>query len=95
MKYNQVFKEKQEFVIRHDAGIVRFRYQENDDKGEFVDQDGNVQSQLYEADKNKEYFVVAAMFMGEIILKTIPYYRIVKPSHAHVILTNKYIDKNA
>jgi hypothetical protein len=34
-------------------------------------------SQLYEADRSKEWFVVAAMFMGEIILKTIPYYRLV------------------
>ena len=93
MKYTGVFEEKNEFVIRHDASVTRFRYQENDDKGEFIDQDGNVMSQLYEADRSKEYFVVAAMFMGEIILKTIPYYRIVKPSHAHVILTNKYVDK--
>jgi hypothetical protein len=77
-------KEKKEFVIRHDMGIVRFRYQENDDKGEFIDQDGNVQAQLYEADKTKEWFVVAGMFMGEIVLKTIPYFRIVSPTSAHI-----------
>jgi hypothetical protein len=90
MKYKQVFEEKKEFVIRHDMGVVRFRYQENDDKGEFIDQDGNIQAQLYEADKTKEWFVVAGMFMGEIVLKTIPYFRIVPPSQAHVIKTNKF-----
>ena len=66
----------------------------NIQQGEFVDQDGNVQSQLYEADRSKEWFVVAAMFMGEIILKTIPYYRLVYPSGAHLIKTDKYIDTN-
>ena len=90
MKYFEVFEKKQEFCIRHDAGVVRFRYQENDDKGEFIDQDGNVMAQLYEADRSKEYFVVAGMFMGEIVLKTIPYYRLVKRSSAHVIRTHKY-----
>ena len=90
MKYKDIFEEKKEFVIRHDMGVVRFRYQENDDKGEFVDQDGNVQAQLYEADKTKEWFVVAGMFMGEIVLKTIPYFRIVRPESAHTIKTDKY-----
>jgi|TARA_R110000744_G_scaffold60093_1_gene124640 hypothetical protein len=94
MRYKNIFEEKKEFLIRHDTGVVRFHYQENDDKGEFVDQDGNVQSQLYEADRSKEWFVVAAMFMGEIILKTIPYYRLVYPSGAHLIKTDKYIDTN-
>jgi hypothetical protein len=92
MKYKNVFERKEEFVIRHDMGVVRFRYQENDDKGEFIDQDGNVQAQLYEADKTKEWFVVAGMFMGEIVLKTVPYFRIVSPSSAHLIKTNKYKD---
>ena len=90
MKYKNVFENKEEFVIRHDMGVVRFRYQENDDKGEFIDQDGNVQAQLYEADRNKEWFVVAGMFMGEIVLKTIPYFRIVRPESAHLIKTNKF-----
>jgi hypothetical protein len=90
MKYKEVFEEKKEFVIRHDMGVVRFRYQENNDKGEFIDPDGNVQAQLYEADHSKEWFVAAGMFMGEIILKTIPYFRISSPSTAHIIKTNKY-----
>jgi hypothetical protein len=90
MKYLQVFEEKKEFMIRHDMGVVRFRYQENDDKGEFIDQDGNVQAQLYEADRTKEWFVAAGMFMGEIVLKTIPYFRIVSPTSAHIIKTDKY-----
>ena len=92
VNYKRIFEEKMEFLIRHDAGVVRFRYQENDDKGEFVDQDGNVQAQLYEEDKNKEWFVVAAMFMGEIVLKTIPYYRLVSPEGAHLIRTEKYLN---
>jgi hypothetical protein len=91
MNYSRIFEEKIEFCIRHDAGVVRFRYQENDDKGEFIDQDGNVMSQLYEADRSKEWFVVAGMFMGEIVLKTIPYYRLVTPTGAHLIRTEKYI----
>jgi hypothetical protein len=94
MKYKNVFEEKREFLIRHDMGVVRFRYQENEDKGEFIDQDGNVQAQLYEADKSKEWFVVAGMFMGEIILKTIPYYKLVTPQGAHLIKTDKYIQDN-
>ena len=93
MKYFDIFEQKQEFLIRHDAGVVRFRYQKNNDKGEFVDQDGNVQAQLYEADRSKEWFVVAGMFMGEIVLKTIPYYRLVSPKSAHLIRTKKYIDQ--
>ena len=92
MNYKGVFKNKEEFVIRHDMGEVRFRYQENDDKGEFIDQEGNVMAQLYEADRTKEWFVVAGMFMGEIILKTIPYFRIVRPENAHLIKTSKYKD---
>ena len=94
MRYKQIFKEKVEFLVRHDASVTRFHYQENDDKGEFIDQDGNVVSQLYEADRSKEWFVVAGMFMGEVILKTIPYYRLVRPSAAHLIKTTKYIDTN-
>ena len=94
MRYKQIFEEKKTFLIRHDAGVIHFHYQENDDKGEFVDQDGNVMSQLYEADRGKEWFVVAGMFMGEIILKTIPYYRLVYPQSAHLIKTKKYIDTN-
>tara|TARA_R110000796_G_scaffold195390_1_gene311952 strand:+ start:195 stop:491 length:297 start_codon:yes stop_codon:yes gene_type:complete len=94
MRHKQIFKEKAEFMVKHDSGITRFRYQENDDKGEFIDQDGNVMSQLYEADRSKEWFVVAGMFMGEIVLKTIPYYRICRPSSAHLIKTSKYIDTN-
>ena len=93
MKYKTIFEEKIEFCIRHDVGVTRFRYQENQDKGEFVDQDGNVMSQLYEADKSKEYFVVAGMFMGEIVLKTIPYYRLVTPTGAHVIRTKNFIEE--
>tara|TARA_B110000285_G_C14732128_1_gene426926 strand:- start:301 stop:582 length:282 start_codon:yes stop_codon:yes gene_type:complete len=91
MNYIRIIKEKEEFVIRHDKGVVRFHYQENDDKGEFIDQDGNLQAQLYEADTSKEWFVVAGMFMGEIVLKTIPYYRCVSPSSAHIIRTDKYV----
>ena len=94
MRYKQIFVEKIEFLIKHDSGVTRFRYQENDDKGEFIDQDGNVRSQLYEADRSKEWFVVAGMFMGEVILKTIPYYRLVSFTGAHIIKTNKYIDTN-
>ena len=90
IKYKQIFEEKIEFMIRHDMGVVRFRYQENDDLGEFVDQDGNIMAQLYEADKAKEWFVVAGMFMGEIVLKSISYFRLVTPEGAHVILTDKY-----
>tara|TARA_R110000803_G_scaffold210771_1_gene283647 strand:- start:1235 stop:1513 length:279 start_codon:yes stop_codon:yes gene_type:complete len=90
MKYFEVFENKEEFMVRHDPGVVRFHYQENHDKGEFIDQDGNVMAQLYEADKSKEWFVVAGMFMGEMVLKSIPYYRLVKPSSAHLILTSKY-----
>lgn len=92
MNYKRIIKNKEEFMIRHDTGVVRFRYQENENKGEFIDQDGNVMAQLYEADRSKEYFVVAGMFMGEIILKTIPYYRLVTPRGAHLIKTDKYID---
>ena len=92
MTYRNVFEEKEEFLIRHDVGVTRFLYQEIDDKGEFIDQDGNIQAQLYEANRSKEWFVVAGMFMGEVILKTIPYYRLVKPKGAHIIRTKKYID---
>ena len=90
IKYNSIFEEKEEFMVRHDAGVVRFHYRENDDKGEFTDQDGNVMAQLYEADRSKEWFVVAGMFMGEIVLKTIPYYRLVSPTGAHLIMTDEY-----
>ena len=90
MRYKQVFENKDEFVIRHSSGVTRFRYQENEDKGEFIDNQGNVVSQLYEANPDKEWFVVAGMFMGEIILKTIPYYRICEPREAHAIYTDKF-----
>jgi len=94
MNYQEIFEQKQEFLIRHDTGVVRFRYQENQDKGEFIDQDGNVMSQLYEADKSKEWFVVAGMFMGEVVLKTIPYYRLVSKKAARLIKTSKYTPEN-
>jgi hypothetical protein len=94
MNYQEIFEQKQEFLIKHDKAVVRFHYQENQDKGEFVDQDGNVQAQLYEADKSKEWFVVAGMFMGEIILKTVPYYRLVSPKSAHLVKTWKYTPEN-
>lgn len=94
MNYEEIFKQKKEFFIRHDKGAVKFQYQENEDKGEFIDQDGNVQAQLYENDTSKEWFVVAGMFMGEVILKTIPYYRTVSPKSAHLVKTYKYIQDN-
>jgi len=92
MNYKEVFEKKEEFVVRYDTSATRFRYQENQDKGEFIDQNGNIQAQLYEADRSKSWFIVAAMFMGEIVLKTIPYYRIVTTRGAHLIKTDKYID---
>ena len=94
MNYQEIFEQKQEFLIRHDKGVNVLRYQENEDKGEFVDQDGNVHSQLYERDTSKEWFVVAGMFMGEVILKSIPYYRTVSKSAAHLVKTHKYIEDN-
>tara|TARA_R110000796_G_scaffold232786_1_gene351214 strand:+ start:3624 stop:3938 length:315 start_codon:yes stop_codon:yes gene_type:complete len=94
MNYQEIFEQKKEFLIRHDTGVTRFCYQENQDKGEFVDQDNNVIAQLYEVDKSKEWFVVAGMFMGEVILKTIPYYRLVSRKSARLIKTAKYTPEN-
>lgn len=94
MNYEEIFIQKEEFFIRHDKGVTKFRYRENEDKGEFVDPNGNVQAQLYENDTSKEWFVVAGMFMGEIILKTIPYYRTVTPEAAALVKTYKYIHNN-
>lgn len=95
MTYKDIFTDKKPFLIKHDKGVTHFQYQKNDDKGEFIDQNGNVQAQVYEIDQNKEWFVVAGMFMGEIILKTIPYYRTISPKSAHLIRTEKFINNNS
>jgi hypothetical protein len=94
LTYSSIFKDKSPFFVRHDTSATKYTFQLNDDKGEFIDQDGNVIAQLYDADLNKPYFVVAGMFMGEIIFKSIPYYRCVSQQGAHLIKTDKYIPLN-
>ena len=95
MKYTSIFKEHNSFFLRHDAGVVKYQFRLNDDKGEFIDQDNNVVAQVYEVDMDKPYFVVAGMFIGEIIFKSIPYYRCVSQRGASLIKTNKYKPSNS
>jgi hypothetical protein len=93
MKYQDIFKHKYQFVLHDSTGVIKFQYQENEDKGEFIDHDGNVVAQLYENDKSKPYFIVAAMFMGDINFKWIPYHRAVSISGAHAIYEKKFIEE--
>lgn len=71
MHYKHIFKEKEKFNILGTVGAYQFK--ENKENGEIVDENGNTLAQIYDANPNRSYFVVAGMFLGEMIFKPIYY----------------------
>jgi len=72
---SKIFNQKKKFKLKYTLP-GEYQFQENEDKGEFVDQNGNVIAQLWDKDSNPNGFVVAAVFMGEVSFKLIYYNRI-------------------
>jgi hypothetical protein len=75
MVYKDIFTNKDEFGLLHNQTVNYYTYRENDTLGEFIDREGNVVSQLYEAKRENSYFIIAGMFMGDMITNVIPYHR--------------------
>tara|TARA_R110000822_G_scaffold201721_1_gene338927 strand:+ start:248 stop:550 length:303 start_codon:yes stop_codon:yes gene_type:complete len=99
MVYKQIFKEKQEFGLFHNQMADYYTFRENQDKGEFVNREGNVVAQLYEANTKNSYFIIAGMFMGDLITIPIPYQRTFRIKNGimhrpHTINTKKIIQNN-
>jgi len=99
MNYKQIFKEKQEFGLFHNQKADYYTFRENQDKGEFINRENNVVAQLYEAKKENSYFIVAGMFMGDLILSSIPYFRAFRTkggvsNRPHTINPKKIIQQN-
>lgn len=73
MNYQDIFEQKTKFKIANNYIDETYQFQENEDKGEFINQDGNTIAQLIEANPNNDWFVVAGIFMGDITTKAIQY----------------------
>ena len=73
MTYQDIFEQKIKFRVTNSYVDEIYQYQANEDKGEFINQEGNVVAQLVEANPNNDWFAVAGIFMGQITLKSIQY----------------------
>jgi hypothetical protein len=71
--YQDIFEKKIKFRITDNYIEEIYQFQSNDDKGEFINQDGNAVAQLVESNPNNDWFAVAGIFMGQITLKSIQY----------------------
>ena len=78
MNREEIFEKKLPFTLKYSIESI-YTYQENQDKGEFLDHSGNVVAQLYEANPDANHFVIAGMFMGEVIYRSIFYKRCMNP----------------
>jgi hypothetical protein len=79
MNYSNIFEQKKSFAIKYSMGGT-YTYQDNDENGELINQDSNVVAQIFEKNPNKNYFVVAGMFMGDIVFKSIFYRSLMSPN---------------
>jgi hypothetical protein len=78
MTKTEIIDQKLPFTLKYSTQAI-YLYQENENKGEFIDHNGNVTAQLYEAEDEKDYFIIAGMFMGEVMFRTIWYKRCMNP----------------
>jgi hypothetical protein len=68
--YNDIFIEKQRFTINKNFSTnLSYQFILNQNKGEFINDYGNVLAQLLEADPNKDWFAVTGVFMEDLIIK--------------------------
>tara|TARA_R110000803_G_scaffold77702_2_gene142560 strand:- start:507 stop:791 length:285 start_codon:yes stop_codon:yes gene_type:complete len=72
---DKIFEQNKMFKIKYTLPS-QYQFQENEEKGEFIDKNNNVAAQLWDKDSNPHGFIVAALFMGEINFKLIYYNRI-------------------
>ena len=99
MNYKEIFEQKEKFGLFHNQSANYYIFRENQDKGEFVDHNENVVAQLYEAKRENSYFIIAGMFMGDLILRSIPYQRTFRIKYSksvkpHAFHTQKIINQN-
>jgi hypothetical protein len=101
MNYREIFIEKNEFGLFHNQTANYYTFRDNENLGEFINREGNVMAQLYEAKKENSYFIIAGMFMGDMITKVIPYHRVFKvkgttniANKPHLYNTKKLIKNN-
>jgi hypothetical protein len=73
MTYQDIFEQKTKFKITNSFIEETYKFQSNENKGEFINQEGNVIAQLLEANPDVGWFTVAGIFMGEITTKAIQY----------------------
>jgi hypothetical protein len=77
VNFKNIFEDKQKFKMVDSFIQEEYQYQSNEDKGEFINQEGQVVAQLIDANPNNEWFAVAGIFMGQITLKAIQYKSII------------------
>jgi hypothetical protein len=75
-KKEKVFIQKKQFTLKYSM-LEEYQFQENDDKGEFINKEGAVVAQIWDTESFSHGFVVAAVFMGEPIFKLIYYDRVI------------------
>jgi len=88
INYEYIFKSKEKFRVIDNYVDELYQFQSNDDKGEFINEQGQVIAQLIEADPDKEWFTIAGILMGQIATRSILYRNIM--SENQLPITFKY-----
>ena len=74
--YKDIFVTKQRFTINRNPSISnsqQYQFILNESKGEFIDTEGRVLSQLLEANPNDDWFMVMGLFMEDLVIRPIFY----------------------
>ena len=71
--YTQIFELKKSFKIKENRLDEIYQYRFNNDKGEFINQEGQVVAQLLGSDIRSDWFSISGIFMGYIFLRAIEY----------------------
>jgi hypothetical protein len=75
-KKEKIFIQKKKFNLKYSI-LQEYQFQENDDKGELINEEGVVVAQIWDIESFSHGFVVAALFMGEPIFKLVYYDRVI------------------
>jgi hypothetical protein len=71
--YTQIFELHKSFKIKENRLDETYQYRPNKDKGEFINEEGQVVAQLLGTDIRSDWFSISGIFMGHIFLRAIEY----------------------
>ena len=89
VNYKDIFEDQKSFRIINSYIDEAYKFQSNEDKGEFINQNGQVIAQLIEANPNNDWFSIAGILMGQIALKGIQYNNLTSENHIPVNFDSK------